>query len=178
MDTTGLVHLYIGNGKGKTTSAVGLAIRALGNNLNVLFAQFLKNTETGEKIIFEQFNEQLYFFRPTQQYSKFLWNMTKEELSRTKEDLNKGWQHIKSEINTGNWDVVVLDEILDCIQNGLLEEADIIKTIVQKPKNIELVLTGRSAKNSFYEIADYISMIDEVKHPFKKGIQARRGIEY
>lgn len=178
MERHGMIQVYIGDGKGKTTAAVGLTIRALGCNLKVLFAQFLKSGQTGEKIILETFQDKLLFFRPKQRHQQFLWEMTAEELAWTKEDIELGWEILKSEIFSGKWDIVVLDEILDCIQNHLLSEEEILKTVKERPEKVEIVITGHQAPQSFYEIADYISQIDAVKHPFNKGVPARRGIEF
>ncbi len=178
MEKQGMLHLYMGNGKGKTTAAVGLAVRALGQGFRVLFAQFLKNTQTGEKTIFEGCGDRLLFFRPYQRHSAFLWNMTDEQLSQTREDIQLGWESLKQQIQTGLWDLVVLDEILDCIQCTLLSEEDVLKAITGRPCKVEVVLTGRKASQAFCGLADYISVIDAVKHPFTKGIPARRGIEF
>jgi len=178
MDRKGMIHLYIGNGKGKTTAATGLAIRALGWDLKVLFAQFLKNSCTGEKNILESFPGKAFFFRPFQRHSKFLWNMNEKELSETREDIRNGWEKIKVQISSGNFDVVILDEILDCIQNGLLDPQTVLNDIAERPEGVEIVCTGRDAPEAFYEAADYITVMNSVKHPYDKGIKARYGIEY
>ncbi|NLO40317.1 MAG: cob(I)yrinic acid a,c-diamide adenosyltransferase [Ruminiclostridium sp.] len=178
MEKQGMLHLYIGNGKGKTTAAVGLTIRALGQGFRVLFAQFLKNTQTGEKTILEGYPNKLLFFRPNQRHNTFLWNMTEEQLEQTRDDILLGWESLKQQMQTGGWDLVVLDEILDCIQCNLLAEEDVFKAIAGRPCGVEVVLTGRNASQAFCGLADYISVIDAFKHPFTKGIPARRGIEF
>lgn len=178
MEKQGLFHLYIGNGKGKTTAATGLAIRALGHGFTVLFAQFLKNTNTGEKIILEGFGDRLLFFRPKQRNTAFLWNMTPEELAETREDITSGWEALKGHIQSGLWDMVVLDEILDCIQCHLIKEEDVLDAIRNRPEKTEVVCTGRTASQAFCDLADYISVTEAMKHPYAKGIQARRGIEF
>jgi cob(I)alamin adenosyltransferase len=178
MLTQGMIHLYIGDGKGKTTAAVGLAIRALGAGLRVLFVQFLKNTITGEKNIMEKFTEKLYFYRPKQRHSSFLWKMTEKQLAETKEDLQSGWRHVREEILSGKWDVVVLDEVLDVVGNGLLFEEDITDVLMKKPGKTEIICTGRDAPDSLRDLADYVSLIEKVKHPYDKGVCARNGIEY
>ena len=149
MDRKGLIHLYIGNGKGKTTAATGLAVRALGRDLDVLFAQFLKTSNTGEKNILEGFPGKLLFFRPAQRHNRFLWDMTENELSETKEDIVGGWREIRSGIFSGNYDVVILDEILDCIMCGLLDSREVLKDILERPGNVEIVCTGRDARRHF-----------------------------
>ncbi|NLM10434.1 MAG: cob(I)yrinic acid a,c-diamide adenosyltransferase [Clostridiaceae bacterium] len=178
MDRKGMIHLYIGNGKGKTTAAIGMAIRALGWNMNVLFAQFLKTTSTGERNILDNFPEKLLFFRLIQRHSKFLWNMTEKELSETKEDILRGWRKIRTEIFSGNYDIVILDEILDCIQCDLLDLREVLKDISERPAKVEIVCTGRDAPKDFYEAADYITKMGSLKHPYDRGIKARCGIEY
>ncbi|HAA24971.1 MAG TPA: ATP:corrinoid adenosyltransferase [Ruminiclostridium sp.] len=178
MLSKGMIHLYIGNGKGKTTAAVGLAIRALGAGLKVFFVQFLKNTITGEKNIMEKFSGSLYFYRPEQRHTMFLWKMTEKQLAETKEDIHAGWRHIREEILFGKWDVVVLDEVLDVISSSLLPEEDITDVLIKKPGKTEIICTGRDAPDSLRNLADYISLIEKVRHPFDKGVCARHGIEY
>lgn len=179
MDRKGLIHLYIGDGKGKSTAATRLAIRALGRNLNVFFAQFLKTSDTGEKnILEERFPGKLLFFRPAQRHNKFLWNMNEKEFSETKEDILNGWAKIKTEILSGKYDIVILDEILDCIQCNLLDSREVLQDIKQRPYWVEIVCTGRDAPNTFYEAADYITKMGSLKHPYDRGIKARCGIEY
>ncbi|HEY8421457.1 MAG TPA: cob(I)yrinic acid a,c-diamide adenosyltransferase [Thermoclostridium sp.] len=179
MDRTGMIHLYIGNGKGKTTAAAGLAIRALGRDYKVFFAQFLKTSDTGEKNILEKcFGEKLLFFRPVQRHGKFLWNMTEKELLETKEDIMNGWRIIAAELHSGKYDIVILDEILDCIQCGLLESNEVLSDIIKRPANVEVVCTGRDAPAAFYEASDYITKMCSLKHPYDRGIKARYGIEY
>jgi len=178
MEGQGMLHLYIGDGKGKTTAAVGLSIRALGRDMKVLFAQFLKNSETGEKLILEQFPEKLCFFRPVQRHKGFLWDMTPKQLDETAEDIRSGWGFLKEEIMSGKWDMVVLDEVLDCVSCCLITEDEILETIIKRPPGVEIVCTGRNASGKFRDKADYISLIEAVKHPYEKGFAGRRGIEY
>lgn len=178
MERKGMIHLYIGNGKGKTTAATGLAIRAVGWNLRVLFAQFLKNSCTGEKNILESFSGRVLFFRPAQRHKKFLWDMTGEELAETKEDIFNAWEKLRIHIQSGEFDVVILDEILDCIQNNLIDPKVVLKDITERPAGVEIVCTGRDAPKSFYDAADYITVMNSVKHPYERGIKARYGIEY
>lgn len=177
-DRKGMIHLYIGNGKGKTTAATGLAIRALGWNFNILYAQFLKTSNTGEKNILESFPEKIHFFRPRQRHGKFLWNMTEKEIQETKEDILHGWEEIKTEMYSGKYEVIILDEVLDCVQNNLLDSDRVLKDLLERPAGTEIVCTGRDAPRSFYEAADYITRMDSVKHPYNSGVKARCGIEY
>lgn len=178
MERHGMLHLYIGNGKGKTTAAVGLALRAMGSGFNVLFAQFLKSADTGEKRILEQFPDKLCYFRPKQRHSTFLWNMTQKQLDETKEDISTGWCFLKQEILSPRWNLIVMDEILDTIQCRLLPEEDVIQAIENRPQDVEIVCTGRNASSNFREKADYISWVEALKHPYEKGIKGRRGIEF
>lgn len=179
MGRKGMIHLYIGDGKGKTTAATGLAIRALGRNLNVLYAQFLKTSDTGEKFILEKyFPDKLVFFRPVQRHGKFLWNMTEKEISETKEDILNGWRTITAEIHSGRHDIVILDEILDCIKCGLLDSDEVLNDIKKRPAHVEIVCTGRDAPECFFEAAGYVTRMGSLKHPYDRGIKARCGIEY
>lgn len=173
----GFVHLYIGDGKGKTTSAVGLATRAAGWNLNVLYCQFLKSTISGELSALESLNGQVNCFRPTMRHKSFIWNQSKEEINETREDILVGWIHIKELILSQHYDVIILDEVLDIVQCGFLLESELVEIVVDNLSS-DIVLTGRDASDRLKDMADYVTSMTAVKHPYQKGIAARKGIEY
>jgi len=178
MKNLGLVHIYTGEGKGKTTAAIGLGIRACGRGLKVLMAQFLKGTETGEIPALKRLEPGFTLYRADCSFSKFTWEMSPEELKKAGEIQNGIFQYMKKAAFSGEWDVIILDEIMAAVNQKFLSKDEVIEFIRNKPDNVELVLTGRDAPAEFIELADYVSEISAVKHPMDKGIFAREGIEY
>lgn len=172
----GLVHIYTGNGKGKTTASVGLGIRACGRGLKVLMVQFLKGSETGELITIKKLEPGFILHRGTE-LKKFTWNMNEEEKQQTRREQQALFGYAVKEAGTGNWDLMILDEILGAISSGMMELEAVTEFVKNKPETMELVLTGRNAPPGLIELADYVSEINAVKHPMDKGIPARKGIE-
>lgn len=171
-----MIHIYTGDGKGKTTAAIGLAIRNLGCDGIVLFAQFLKNSETGEMNILTQLNG-ITFIRPSMQHKGFIFNLNDNQLNEIKEDIKVGFRKIIKIILENKFSLIVFDEILDAIEFGFISEEDIIALFDKFPET-EFVITGRKATHAMKEKADYITVMNKEKHPFDKGINARKGIEY
>ncbi len=172
-----MIHLYVGEGKGKTTAAVGQAIRALGWHQKVLFAQFLKSGESGETLILDKL-EDLVFLRPCMRHKGFIWHMNDQELQETKADLLEGFQQITQKIADGDFSMVILDEVLDIVECGFLKESSLFDLISSSPNTIEFILTGRKASARMKENAHYITFMTKEKHPFDQGVKARKGIEY
>jgi len=173
----GLVHIYTGNGKGKTSSAVGLGIRACGRGLKVLMVQFLKGMETGEMIIIKRLEPDFVIKRGTE-IKKFTWNMNEEELKQVKEDQQAIFSYAVAEALNKRCDVLILDEVMAAITTGMLSLEQVADFVKNKPEELELVLTGRDAPEELIRLADYVSVIDALKHPMEKGIPARKGIEF
>jgi len=171
-----MIHIYIGDGKGKTTAAVGLAIRNLGCNGMIFFAQFLKSRETGEMKVLSKLDG-ITFFRPFMRYKGFIFNIDDNKFKEIKEDIEEGFEEIKNIIFNDKFTLIVLDEILDVIELGFLREEDVIDVFDKLPET-EFVITGRKATQAMKERADYITVMKKEKHPFDKGISARKGIEY
>ncbi|MDP7116384.1 MAG: cob(I)yrinic acid a,c-diamide adenosyltransferase [Candidatus Woesearchaeota archaeon] len=184
----GLVHVVTGDGKGKTTSSLGLALRALGANLKVYMIQFLKsgltcelhtikNNLTGMEIVqfgvdaIKERQQKLDSFRD--KGSKFVFNPDEVE----KEAALLGFRHAKKIIQSGDYDLVILDEINVVLDKGLIPLDEVLE-ILETHGNVELCLTGRDAPNEIKAKADYVSQIQKIKHPWMKGIKARKGIEY
>jgi len=167
----GYVHVYTGNGKGKTTAALGLAVRAAGRGYKTFIGQFLKGVEYGELKI-EEFTNGLVKIR---QFGKktFVHDITEEDIKLAE----KGFEECRKAIFSGKYHIVVLDEINVAIYFRLIKTEDVVKLIKEKPKGVEIVLTGRYAPKVLIEIADLVSEIREVKHYYQKGIEARDGIE-
>lgn len=169
-----MVEVYTGDGKGKTTAAFGLALRALGHGLKVLCIQFMKGDPNyGEVIISKRLPnfELIQSGLPT--FVK-KGNPSPEDLRLAKE----GFEKAKKTIKDGKYDIIILDEINVAMDYGLIEIEEVEKLIKECPENIELILTGRYAPKRIIELADLVSEIKEVKHYYKRGIQARKGIEY
>jgi len=170
----GYIQVYTGNGKGKTTAALGLALRAAGHGLKTYFGQFLKGQDYGELsaiqnlsslITIEQFGRK-GFIHVTE-------NPGKEDIERARLGLQKCHKMMKSR----KYRIIVLDEVNVAVHFNLFSEKVILDFLDEKPEEIEVILTGRYAPESFIERADLVTEMKEIKHYYKKGIQARQGIE-
>lgn len=171
----GLVHIYCGEGKGKTTCSVGLTVRACGYGLHVLFMQFLKSGTSSElKILKELPGIEVLGTKPIK---KFSFQMTEEEKAETRAVSQKEVEDMLQMIQKDHYDMVVLDEALGAIEAGLLDGQVIVDFLKNRPEKLEVVLTGRYPTPELEELADYVSRIDKVKHPYDRGIPARAGIE-
>ena len=172
----GLIHLYYGDGKGRTTAAVGLTVRAAGREMRVLFAQFLKHGKSGELRILEQL-KQVSILR-CEGVRKFTFQMDASELQQTRDVQNRMLQEIIYRVGQGRgYDLLILDEAINAVSTGTLDEALLRAFVEQKPEPLELVLTGRNPPGWLIGRADYLSEICSRKHPYEQGIPARTGIE-
>lgn len=167
-----MIHIYCGDGKGKTTAAIGLAVRMAGNGKRVRVLQFLKGSESGE-ITYLQ-NSEIEMGR-LEKDCGFYWNMSDEEKSEVQKRHNELLRRALSDLD--RLDMLVLDELFAAI-NCRLVDMELVKSVVEGCKSTELVMTGRNPDAYFTEKADYISEIKKIKHPFDKGVAARKGIEY
>jgi cob(I)alamin adenosyltransferase len=170
----GLVQVYTGNGKGKSSAAFGLALRAIGRGLKVYIIQFIKGGfDYGELYVVDKLpNLTLKAFGR----GKFVTEkpVEREDVKLAEEALALAEEIVKS----GEYDIVILDEINVALNLKLIEIKRVLELAKNKPKRVELVLTGRYAPNEIIEVADLVTEMKEVKHPFNKGYQARKGIEY
>nr|WP_307991359.1 cob(I)yrinic acid a,c-diamide adenosyltransferase [uncultured Niameybacter sp.] len=173
----GLIQIYCGPGKGKSTAAIGLGIRALGNNLKVIMIQFLKNDNTGECKLLKTLEPGFKVFHFEKERG-FTWTLTEEEKGELVQEIHMALKFAKKVMDTGECDILILDEILGAIQLGFVDIQEFLQLVDEKPEFMELVLTGRQLPEELKERADYVSYIDAVKHPMEKGIRARAGIEY
>lgn len=174
----GLVHIYTGDGKGKTTTAFGLAMRCAGNRKRVYIVQFLKSTPTGEvKLIESMQNPDLQVFRFESPHGFFPhMDMTQKEVLNS--EIKNALDFIEKCLRDNECDMLVLDEILGAAENGLIDMQQIQGIISLKPETMELVLTGRNAPPELVCAADYVTELKHIKHPYEQGILARCGIEY
>ncbi|NLY43470.1 MAG: cob(I)yrinic acid a,c-diamide adenosyltransferase [Clostridiaceae bacterium] len=173
----GLVQVYTGDGKGKTTAAIGQGIRSAGRGLKVVMIQFLKSCDTGELHICNQLGDCFKIVR-FEKKRGFFWTLNEKEIAELKTEVNKALEYAQEIMKKEECDVLILDEIMAVIHNNLIDERFICELIQKKPQSIELILTGRDAPKGIVDLADYVSEIIPVKHPMEKGISARKGIEY
>lgn len=172
----GLIHIYCGNGKGKTTAAMGLGMRAAGNGLKVLLTQFLKSNKTGELKSIEKLKENYHFFEGVA-VNKFSWNMNDEEKKNAKIEHTKRFKEVTEKAITENYDLLILDELIATVNLDFIPLDLVIEFLKNKPQGLEVVMTGRDPKQELIDMADYVSEINAIKHPFEKGIPSRVGIE-
>jgi len=170
----GLVQVYTGNGKGKTTAALGLALRACGHGLRVYVGQFLKGTTYGELAGAER----LAPLVTIEQYGLPKRIHGGEPSPEQRAAARDGLAKAKEALGGSRYDIVILDELAVALDYGLVSEAEVLVAIDEKPPHVELVITGRHAPASILDRADLVSEVREVRHPFSKGIGARRGIEF
>jgi cob(I)alamin adenosyltransferase len=173
----GYVQVYTGNGKGKTTAALGQAIRAVGNGLNVYMLQFLKTDATGELEIARLIGEPFQIFR-FESKKDFFWKLSEDEKLVLKAEIDKAYSFAMEVIKNNRCDVFILDEIMAVIKNGLLTQQQVIELINHKPMHMELILTGRNLPEAIRDKADLVTEMKEIKHYMQQGVYARQGIEY
>ncbi|MGB9679575.1 MAG: cob(I)yrinic acid a,c-diamide adenosyltransferase [Minisyncoccia bacterium] len=172
----GLLQIYTGDGKGKTTASIGLGIRAAGRGFKVYMVQFLKGADTGELYTLKSIeNFKVFRFQTTE---KFFWTLNEEEKKVLAEDMKKAYDFVVDVLKNKKCDLLILDEIMGAIHSKIYSIEDVLKLIDMKPQEIEMVLTGRAAPKELIEKADLVTEMKMIKHPFEKGIQARYGIEY
>ena len=172
MGKTGLLHLYTGDGKGKTTAAVGLACRAAGAGMRVLFVQFLKGRDTGELASLAKLG--VCVLRT--EVKKFSPEMDARERAVCREEQGRCFAQARAAF--ADYDLVVLDEAFGAVSTGMLDAGELLACVRRRPSGTELVLTGRGAPQAFVDCADYVTEMRGVKHPYTRGVQARRGIEF
>lgn len=169
----GLVHIYTGDGKGKTTAALGLAVRAAGHGMKTFIAQFMKGLPYGELISLAKIPQITLM-----QYGGDCC-IRKEEVTQSHIDQAKeGLRQAQAAMMSGDYDIVVLDEINVAVWFGLLSIAEVLPLFALRPAHLELILTGRRAPREFLDQADLITEVTNIRHYYDKGIQARKGIEY
>ncbi|MEG6585167.1 cob(I)yrinic acid a,c-diamide adenosyltransferase [Dendrosporobacter sp. 1207_IL3150] len=175
-DTKGLIIVHTGNGKGKTTAALGMALRAWGQGLRVLIVQFIKgNWKYGELKAAEALGPN---FVIRQMGEGFVKDAKGEAAADHQSAANEAFEMAKAEIISGNWNLIILDEINYAVKFGLVSVEDVIALLDQKPEQMHVVLTGRDARDEIIEKADLVTEMREIKHPYKKGIKAQKGIEF
>jgi cob(I)alamin adenosyltransferase len=173
----GYVQIYTGNGKGKTTAAIGLGVRAAGHKYKVIMVQFLKANDTGELYSIKQLEPYFKIFR-FEKKRDFFWNLTDEQKVELKNEIKEAYEFVENILKYEKCDILILDEIMGTLKNKLIEEEDVLHLIDIKPKSMELISTGRNVPQNIIEKADLVTEMKDIKHYFKEGVASREGIEY
>lgn len=173
---TGLIHIYCGDGKGKTTAASGLAVRAAGAGYRVLIARFLKNDRSSELASLALIPG--IDILPTEKEFGFIFSKDNPVLKEAREYYTGYFERAVQKAAEEHYDMLVLDEINAAVTYGIVAKDRVIQFLTGKPEELEIVLTGRNPAEEIVALADYVSEIQCLKHPFKKGIRAREGIEF
>ncbi len=170
----GLIHIYCGDGKGKTTAATGLAVRAAGAGKRVLFVQLFKNGVSSEIKSLRKLGVETII---CESYHKMFHQMNEEEMASAREDYTSLLAKALGEAKDG-FDVLVIDEVISSCNHKIVPEKMLIDFLKNKPEELEIVMTGRKPSAALCAFADYISEVKKIKHPYDKGLNARKGIEY
>ena len=170
----GLIHIYCGDGKGKTTAAVGLTLRSAGAGNRVVFTQFFKDGSSSEISLLRQIPGISVLHTKT--VGGFWKRMTAEQQAPASRDYTELF-HIACE-RAKNMDLLVLDEVISACNHGAVPEEALLEFLQNKPENLEVVLTGQNPSEALLAQADYVTEMKKVKHPFDRGVLARKGIEY
>lgn len=174
-DSTGLIHIYCGDGKGKTTTGMGLCARAAGYGYRVLIYQFMKNNSTSErKVLALSENVTIIDGLPQE---KFSFQMTPKEKAERRVYYENQLRAVTIKARDESYDLLFLDEVIYTIRAGLLDESLLLDFLRNKPEHLEVILTGQDPGDALIAAADYVSEIRKIKHPFDQGIGARPGIE-
>jgi cob(I)alamin adenosyltransferase len=172
----GLIIVNTGPGKGKTTAAMGTALRAVGQGMKVLMLQFLKGSwHYGELDAVQAFGDKFVMKQMGRGFVKV--GAEKPDAEDVKM-VEEAWAEGEKAILSGEWDLVVLDEINYAISYGMLDAARVVESLARKPEMVHVILTGRSAHPAIIELADTVTEMRQVKHAYEKGVMAQRGIEY
>jgi cob(I)alamin adenosyltransferase len=176
MKKKGLIQVYTGPGKGKSTAAIGQAVRAAGHGFKVGFLSFFKDPEAfgyGEYKSLEKLGIKTFPF--ARKHPHFYKELNPDDVCR---ECRQGMEFIRDLFRDPSWDMLVLDEINIAVRDGFLKEEDVFSLLEAKPEKLELVLTGRGVTERIMEKADLVSEVREVKHPYNRGIKGRKGVEY
>jgi len=171
----GLVLVFTGNGKGKTTAALGLALRSWGHDMNVLMLQFIKNRQCGEHLAAQRMQPG-FEIRPLGR--GFINFNNAEDVARQQQAAREALQQVEDAMLSGQYQVLILDEILYALKYGLIDLPGVLALIDRKPDALHLVLTGRDAPPEIIDRAHLVTEMKEIKHPYQQGIPAQKGIEY
>lgn len=178
MEDKGLVHIYTGDGKGKTTAAAGLAARAAGHGFKVLFVQFFKedSAPSGEKEFFRREGSGVEVLRSNCRHPMFTGGAT--DLAFVKKSVLDTYALARKKASDGGVDLLVLDEVMSAVNGGWISLDDLLGFLDSRPSGLEVVLTGRNAPVELVSAADYVTEMLKIKHPYDAGVPARKGIDF
>jgi cob(I)alamin adenosyltransferase len=175
MNKRGLLILYTGNGKGKTTASLGLAVRALGHGLRVCIIQFIKQQRNcGELKLKNRYPELLDYHVMGKGFITDNDNINADHIQAAE----KAWLFTKEIIQSHTYQLIILDELTYLISLSLLKEKEIVDVLLKRPRGLHIVVTGRDASPLIIKAADLVTEMKEIKHPFHKGLRAQKGIEW
>lgn len=176
MEMKGLIHIYEGDGKGKTSTSIGLSVRCAGSGGTVVFSQFLKDNHSNEVSVLKKIPGILYV--ESTKHFGFFFQLNEEEKEEAKIYYRNHFSKVVEIAIQNNAKLLVLDELISAYNLGLVDHEQVLHFLVIKPDEMEVVMTGRDPADELVALADYVSRIVKIKHPFDQGISARKGIEY
>ncbi|MEM2160153.1 MAG: cob(I)yrinic acid a,c-diamide adenosyltransferase [Candidatus Nitrosotenuis sp.] len=177
MEDKGLIIVYTGKGKGKTTAALGMALRAIGHNYKICMIQFIKGSwHYGEMSSSKKLEPEFELTAVGKGFVGILDDKTPKEIHQ--KIANEAIQIAKQKILSQDYNIVILDEINYAVNLGLVDVSDVLDLVNAKPSNVTLVLTGNHARQEVIDVADLVTEMREIKHPFQKGIRAKKGIDF
>ena len=176
----GLIHIYCGDGKGKTTAALGAAVRAAGRGRRVLISRFLKTEDSGEVVSLSLLPG--ITLMPCFRNFGFSWQMSPETRKEAElyygRSFKEAWRVAAGKEGGDGYDLLILDEVIGAVNLGFVDEMALIAALKERPEALEVILTGRNPSEALCSYADYLTEMKLRKHPFTEGIAARKGIEY
>ncbi len=180
MNDRGLILVNTGNGKGKTTAALGVALRAAGQGFKVLILQFIKSgngygelaglAKLGDNVEIRSMGKGFIYYKRDE--------ISPAELDRHRKAAQEAWRTLVDEVNSDRWDLIIMDEINNAINYELIDVQSVVDMLQHKPERLHVILTGRYAKPEIIELADTVTEMKVVKHAYEKGIKAAKGIEF
>ncbi len=174
MKKKGLILVFTGNGKGKTTAAIGMTMRAAGHGLNTCFIQFIKGSwKYGEMEAMARFKEEIEFHVMGR---GFTWKS--DDLEKDKAVAREAWEKAKEAITSGRYHTVVLDEFTYLLSYGIIDTAEALDVLRKKPDDLHICITGRDAVEELVALADLVTEMQPIKHPYQQGIKAQKGVEF
>lgn len=174
---TGLVHAYFGDGKGKTTAALGLGLRSAGSGMTVFMIQFLTSSQSGELEAVKRLEPAFKIFR-FDRMRRETWPTTAQQLEEARMDSANAMQFARKVMSAHQCDVLILDEVLTALAQKIVDLKEVLDLIEKKPADIEIVMTGKVLPDAIYRRSNYVTEMKLWRHPYKDGMAAREGIEY
>ncbi|MCI5166026.1 MAG: cob(I)yrinic acid a,c-diamide adenosyltransferase [Candidatus Electrothrix sp. GM3_4] len=174
MNKKGLILIFTGHGKGKTTAALGMTMRAAGHGMKTCFIQFIKGSwKYGEMEALSRFKEEIDFHVMGR---GFTWQSG--DVEKDKEMAREAWKKAKEAITSGIYNTVVLDEFTYLLSYGMIDKEEVLEVLRRKPADLHICITGRDAVEELVELADMVTEMQPIKHPYQQGIKAQKGVEF